>query len=74
MELIGLHKTYHLISLMNPKWQSLVKICKCIGYVNYVRVNLKGNIPISIYGINFRNDITYCLFGDQKIVRKFGYL
>jgi len=27
--------------------------------------NLKGNIEISIYGINYRSDITNCFFGDQ---------
>ena len=30
--------------------------------------NLMGNIPLIIYGINFRPDITYCLFGSQKVL------
>ena len=30
--------------------------------------NLKGNESMSIVGVNFRNDITYCLFGDKLVV------
>ena len=35
--------------------------------LNKYTTNLKGNVSIIITGINFRNDITFCLFGEKVV-------
>lgn len=32
------------------------------------QVNLKAKVPLTIYGLYFRQDITFCMFDEEKVI------
>jgi hypothetical protein len=36
--------------------------------LSFTQVNLKANVPLTIHGLYFRPDITFCKFDEEKIV------